>query len=132
MSILVGSLGPSYPSGVSPILRGGQDSTSAAAPSPQADSQRRQRKGTQAHTEKNRSTIRRRETLVSDIPVDGSLDILSGLVDFEQSVQSLDGNTSRNNQAPADFDANVLSDYESLFDIQAATASAPSTFPSIF
>jgi hypothetical protein len=132
MSILVESLGPSYPSGASSSLQGGQDSMSAT--SPQTDGQRRQRKGMQVHTEKNRQTTRPRETLLSNIPMDSSLDVLSSLVDFElfeQSVRSPDENTSRNNQAPADFDANVpLSDYESLFDT--AAASAPSAFPSIF
>jgi hypothetical protein len=134
MSILVDSLGPSYPSGAPPSLQGGQDSTSTAAPSPQtADSQR---KGVQAQPEKSRPTLRRREMLMSGNPVDGSLDILSSLVDFElfeQSVQSPDEDNSRNNQAPADFDANVpLSDYGSLFDTAAATASTSSMFPSIF
>jgi hypothetical protein len=135
MSILVDSLGPSYPSGVPPSLQGGQDSTSAAAPSPKTDSQARQRKGVQVQPEKTRPTLRRREAAMSGISTDGSLDVLSSLVDFElfeQSVQSLDEDTSRNNQAPADFDANVpLSDYGSLFDA-AATASASSAFPSIF
>jgi hypothetical protein len=145
MSILADSLGPSYPSSVPPSLQGGQDSTSttaAAALSPQTDDRRRQRqarqrKDNQAPAEKkNRPTICRRETLMSDIPMDSSLDILSSLVDFElfeQSVQSLDEDISRNNQAPADFDANVLlSDYESLFGTQAATAPASSAFPSVF
>jgi hypothetical protein len=132
MSILVESLGPSYPSGVPSSTQGRQDSKPAtAAPSSQADSQR---KGVQVPTKKDRPTLRRRETFMSDIPTDSSLDVLSSLVDFElfeQSVRSPDENTSRNNQAPADFDANVpLSDYESLFDT--AAASAPSAFPSIF
>jgi hypothetical protein len=136
MSILVDSLGPSYPSGASPSLQGDQDSMSATQPSPQTDGQRpqrqaRQRKGMQVHTEKNRQPTR--QTLAPDIPMDSQLDILSSLVDFElfeQSVQSLDETISRNNQAPADFDANVpLSDYGSLFD---TTFSASSAFPSIF
>jgi hypothetical protein len=128
MSILVESLGPSYLSGVPSGAQGRQDSKPATVPSSQADSQR---KGVQVHTEK---TLQHRETFVPDLPTDSSLDVLSSLVDFElfeQSVRSPDENTSRNNQAPADFDANVpLSDYGSLFDT--ATASAPSAFPSIF
>jgi hypothetical protein len=131
MSILVDSLGPSYPSGVPFSAQGRQDSRSATAPSSQADSQR---KGVQVHTKKNRPTLHHRETFMSDNPTDSSLDVLSSLVDFElfeQSVRSPEENTSRNNQALADFDANVpLSDYGSLLDT--AAASAPSAFPSIF
>jgi hypothetical protein len=131
MSILVESLGPSYPSGVPSSVQGRQDSKSATVPSSQVDSQR---KGVQVPPKKSRSTHHRRETFMSDIPTDSSFDVLSSLVDFElfeQSVRSPDENTSRNNPAPADFDANVpLSDYGSLFDT--AAASAPSAFPSIF
>jgi len=143
MSILAGSLGPSYPSGVFPGLQERQDSTtSTAALYPPAGRQRqaRQRKGVQAHVEKNQPTIRRTEAPVSDIQMDGSFDVLSSLVDFELFEHSVqppddDDSPSRNSQAPADFDADVLlSHYESLFDAQTptATAAASPIFPSIF
>jgi hypothetical protein len=111
MSILADSLGPSYPLGASPSLQ--ED-----APLP---------------TEKP-PTVHRDEALLSDNPADGSLDFLSGLVDFElfeQAMQSPEDDTSRNNQAPADLDANVLlSSYQQLLDAQ--TLSTPPPFRPVF
>jgi|SwirhisoilCB3_FD_contig_121_143339_length_1320_multi_4_in_0_out_0_1 hypothetical protein len=138
MSILADSLGPSYSSGVSPSLHGDQNSMSALF----AETSRQRRKGVPTHAEKkkNQPTIRRDEAPAPNIQMEGPFDALSGLVDFElfeQSVQSPDDDdSSRNSQAPADFDANaLLSGYGSLFDApQAFTATTPtsSTFPPIF
>jgi hypothetical protein len=142
MSILADSLGPSYPSGAPSSLQEGQDPMPIAL-FPETGRRRHQpqahpRKGIQAHAEKkSQPTVRHDEALVSDIPTDSSFDIFSGLVDFEQSAQSPDDedSTSRNNQAPVDFDANfLLSNYESLFDAQPVTTTTPtsSAFSAIF
>jgi hypothetical protein len=136
MSILADSLGPSYSSGVFPSLHEGQISTSAGL---FAETARQRRKGVQTHAEKkNQPTVRRDEAPVSDIQRERPFDALSGLEDFElfeQFVQPPDDDSSRNSQAPADFDANaLLSGYGLLFDAQAITATTPtsSTFPPIF
>ena len=79
--------------------------------------------------EKKPSATRRDETLLPDNQADGSADLLSGLVDFElfeQAMQSPEDDTSRNNQAPVDLDANVLlSGYQQLLDAQTLSASPP-------
>jgi hypothetical protein len=141
MSILADALGPSYSSGVSASLQEGSDSTSTAAPFPDKADERSQpppalwRKGVQAQ-KKSQPAVRRNEAFASDISIDGSLDLLSGLVDFElfeQSMQSSDDDDtpSRNSRASTDLDAHaLLSNYESLFD--AATPPAAPAFPSIF
>jgi len=142
MSILADSLGPSYPSRVSPGLQECQGSMSVPAVSspqdgrPQCQPQAQQRKNIQVRLEKNRpAAARHGEASMSDIPMDSSFDVLSGLVDFElfeQSMQSPDddGNSSRNSQAPLDAHA-LLSSYQQLFDAPTAPA-ASSTFPPVF
>jgi hypothetical protein len=127
MSILADSLGPSYPFGALPSLQG-DDPMSTATLFPGLDCQ----KSAEVHVPEKLPTVRRDETLLSDNQTDGSLDSLSGLVDFElfeqamQSEDDDDDDTSRNNQAPADFDANVLlSSYQQLLDAQALPASPP-------
>jgi hypothetical protein len=145
MSILANSLSPSCPSGVFPGLQEHQDSMSIPALSLEAGQrqpQARLRKDMQARVEKSQSAptaaARHDEAPVSDIPMDSSFDAFSDLVDFElfeHSMQSPDDedNTSRNNQAPVDFDANAfLSSYQQLFDATATTAAASSTFPPVF
>jgi len=145
MSILADVLGPSYSPGVSPSLQEGPDSMSTAAPFPQEAERKQpppapQRKGIQARAEKSQPTVRRNEAFAPDIPIDGSLDLFSGLVDFELFEQSMqpsddDDNTSRNSRASTDLDAHAfLSNYESLFDAQtiAATTPAAPAYPPIF
>jgi hypothetical protein len=142
MSILADALGPSYSSGVSPSLQEGPDSASTTAAAPLLDkAERRQpppalwRKGVQA--QRSQPAVRRNGASAPDISVGGSLDLLSGLVDFElfeQSMQSLDDDdttTSRNSRASTDLDAHaLLSNYESLLD--ATTTPAAPAFPPIF
>jgi hypothetical protein len=147
MSILAGSLSPSYPSGVPPGgLQERQDSMSIPALFPEAGRQQRQpqarlRRDLQARVEKNQpaaAAARHDEAPVSDIPMDSSFDTFSGLVDFELLEQSMqppddDDNTSRNSQAPVDLDANaLLSSYQQLFDATATTAAASSAFAPVF
>jgi hypothetical protein len=143
MSILADVLGPSYSPGVSPSLQEGPDSTSTAAPFPE-EAERKPpaplRKGILQAQRQSQPAVRRNEASASDIPIDGSLDLFSGLVDFElfeQSMQSSDDddNTSRNSRASTDLDAHaLLSNYESLFDVPtiAATTPAASAYPPIF
>lgn len=133
MSILADSLGPSYPFVVSPPGLQGDDPMPMAALFPEANSQG---KGPEARApERKPSAVGQDEALLSDHEADGSLDPLSGLVDFElfeQSMQSPDddGNSSRNSQAPLDATA-LLSSYQQLFDAPTAPA-ASSTFPPVF
>jgi hypothetical protein len=129
MSILADSLGPSYPFVVSPPGLQGDDPMPMAALFPEANSQG---KGPEARApERKPSAVGQDEALLSDHEADGLLDPLSGLVDFElfeQAMQSPeDDNTSRNNQAPADFDANVLlpSYQQPLLDLQPLSTPAP-------
>jgi len=82
------------------------------------------------------SPVGQDEALLSDNEADGLPDPLSGLVDlelFEQAMQSPeDDDTSRNNQAPADFDATVLlSNYQQQL-LDAHTLSTPAPFHPVF
>jgi hypothetical protein len=126
MSILADSLGPSYPFGAPPSLQG-DNSMSTAASLFGLD---RQRKNKEARVPEKPSAARQDEALLPDNQADGSADLFSGLVDFElfeQAMQSPeDDDTSRNNQAPADLDANVLlSDYQQLLGAQTLPTSPP-------
>jgi hypothetical protein len=143
MSILADSLSPSYPSGVTTGLQERQDSMPIPVLFPeggrqQRQPQARQRKNIQARVEKNQPAARHDEASVSDIPMDSPFDVFSGLVDFElfeQSMQSPDDddNTSRNSQAPVDFDAKaLLSSYQQLFSAPTTTTPASSAFPPVF
>jgi hypothetical protein len=145
MSILADSLCPSYPSGVSPGLQERQDSMSNPVLLPESGRQQRQpqahqRKNIQARVEKKNqpAAARHNEASVSDIQMDSPFDVFSGLVDFElfeQSMQSPDDddNTSRNSQAPVDFDAKaLLSSYQQLFSAPTTTTPASSAFPPVF
>jgi len=132
MSILADSLGPSYPFVASPSGPHGDNPMSTAALFPAVDSQG---KRPEARAPEKRPTVGQDEALLSDHEADGPLDPLSGLVDlelFEQAMQSPEDDTSRNNQAPADLDANVLlSSYQQqLLDVQ--TLSAPAPFHPVF
>jgi hypothetical protein len=126
MSILADSLGPSYPFGAPSSLQG-DDPMSTAMPLFGLDCQRKDKEV--RVPEKKPSATRRDETLLPDNQADGSADLLSGLVDFElfeQAMQSPEDDTSRNNQAPVDLDANVLlSGYQQLLDAQTLSASPP-------
>jgi hypothetical protein len=126
MSILADSLGPSYPFGAPPSLQE-DDPMSAAAP---LFGLGRPGKDKDARVPEKPSAVRRDETLLPDHPADGAADLLSGLVDFElfeRAMQSPeDDDISRNNQAPADLDANVLlSSYQQLLGAQTLSASPP-------
>jgi len=102
------------------------------APFPEVDCQG---KNPEARVPEKPPTVRPDEALLSDNEADGSFDPLSGLVDFElfeQAMQSPEDDTSRNNQAPADFDANVLlSSYQQQL-LDAQTRSAPPPFHPVF
>jgi hypothetical protein len=129
---LADSLGPSYPFGAPSSLQG-DGPTSTATSLFDLDCQRKDKEV--RVPEKKPSAARQDETLLPDNQADGSADFLSGLVDFElfeQAMQSPeDDDISRNNQAPADLDANVLlSDYQQLLDAQ--TLSAPPPFHPVF
>jgi len=143
MSILADSLGPSYPFGAPLGLQGDAHHPLSLALAPLSAIDRPKDKA--VRVPEKPSPVRRDEMLLPDNQAAGAADLLSGLVDFELFEQAMespedddgDGDdddhhrTSRNNQAPADLDANVLlSSYQQLLDAQTLPASPP--FHSVF